>query len=104
MHTKFIHILFFASFIFFMCLTPGEGQQNYKPVELKRQDHPEVPRITAYETTKMYKEGKLILANAHESEVYAREHIPGSISLPNGKVQHMNIKLPPNMIIAFYCQ
>ncbi len=104
MHAKFLHILLIASFIFFSFLTPGEGQQNYKAVEPKRQDHPQVPRITASETTKMYKEGKLILANAHESEVYAKEHIPGSISLPNGKVQHMDIKLPPNMIIAFYCQ
>lgn len=79
------------------------GQQNYQPLKPSIHEHPEVPRITAFEAKALYDQGKLILANAHERGTYARGHIVGSFSLPNGEVQSSNIKLPTNMIIAFYC-
>jgi rhodanese-related sulfurtransferase len=50
-----------------------------------------------------YKQGKLILANAHERARFAHGHIVGSVNLPADEVQSSNIKLPTNMIIAFYC-
>jgi len=81
----------------------GYGQQNYQPIKPSLHSHPEIPRITAFEAMEFYKQGKLILANAHERGTYARGHIVGSFSLPNGEVQNKNIKLPTNFIIAFYC-
>ena len=84
-------------------VTVGYGQQNYQPIKPSIHDHPEVPRITAFEAMEFYKQGKLIFANAHERGTYARGHIVGSFSLPNGEVQNSNIKLPTNFIIAFYC-
>jgi hypothetical protein len=82
----------------------GYGQQNYQPIKPSHYEHPEVPRITAFEAMDLYKQGRLLLANAHESESFKHKHILGSISLPNGEVQNKNIKLPQNFIIAFYCE
>ena len=84
-------------------VTVSYGQFNYEHNRPYRPANPEVPRITAFEAIELYKQGKLILANAHERGTFARGHIVGSISLPNGEVQSSNIKLPTNMIIAFYC-
>jgi hypothetical protein len=81
----------------------GYGQQNYQPLKPSIHEHPEVPRITAFEAMEFYKQGKLILANAHERARFAHGHIVGSVNLPADEVQSSNIKLPTNMIIAFYC-
>jgi hypothetical protein len=84
-------------------VTVAYGQQNYQPIKPSIHGHPEVPRITAFEAMEFYKQGKLILANAHERGTYARGHIVGSFNLPNGEVQNKNISLPTNLIVAFYC-
>jgi len=64
----------------------------------------EVPRITAYEAKKLFDEGKLILANAHESGAeFEKTRLIGAISLPNGEVRNTNPQLPENVIVAFYC-
>ena len=66
--------------------------------------HPEVPRITGYEAKKLYDQGKLILANAHESGApFEKTRLIGAISMPNGEVQHTNPQLPKDLIVAFYC-
>ena len=70
----------------------------------KAPTHPEIPRISGKAARSLYQQGKLVLANAHERESYEREHLIGSISLPEGEVEHMNIKLPRNLLVAFYCQ
>jgi hypothetical protein len=101
MKFKFFIIIFSVLLI---GVVVGYGQQNYQPIKPSYHEHPEIPRMTAYEAMELYKQGKLILANAHEPEGFARKHIIGSISLPNDKSKNMNIKLPRNMIIAFYCE
>lgn len=66
--------------------------------------NPEVPRITAYEAKKLFDQGKLILANAHESGAeFEKTRLIGAISLPNGEVQSTNPPLPRDLIVAFYC-
>ena len=80
----------------------GYGQQNYKPIKPSIHEHSEVPRITTFEAMEFYKQGKLILANAHERARFAHGHIVGSLSLSNGEVQASNIKLPTNIITTFY--
>lgn len=80
----------------------GYGQENQQPIKPPHAN-PEVPRMTAFEAMEFYKQGKLILANAHEAKTFAAGHIVGSINLPNFTVQKMNVKLPNNFIIAFYC-
>lgn len=66
--------------------------------------NPEIPRITAYEAKKLYDQGKLILANAHESGAeFEKTRLIGAISMPNGEVQHTNPQLPKDLIVAFYC-
>ena len=104
MIAKMIPILSLFLFISLIFSASSEGQQNYQLPKPSRHDHPEIPRINSFEAMEIYKQGKLILANAHESDDFARKHIVGSVSLPNGKVQGMNIKLPSNFIIAFYCE
>jgi len=90
-------------FIIFLLVLGGDGNsQVAKPEE--RLDHPEVPRIHAYEAKKLFDQAKLILANAHDRDVFSRKHLMGSISLPNGEVQNMNVNLPKDQIIAFYCE
>jgi uncharacterized protein (DUF2252 family) len=71
----------------------------------KQNEHskPEVPRITAYEAKKLFDEGKVILAMAHERKHYDSKHLIGSISLPNTPALK-NVDLPKNQIIAFYCE
>ena len=105
MKFKFFVIIFS---ILLIGVVVGYGQQNYQPIKPSfhdhPHDHPEVPRITAFEAMELYKQGKLILANAHESESFKYKHILGSISLPNDKSKNMNVKLPRNIIIAFYCE
>lgn len=98
----------FKSFVIIICilligLTVSHGQVHYEHNRPYRPANPEVPRITAFEAMEFYKQGKLILANAHERGTYARGHIVGSFNLPNGEVQNKNYKLPPNLIVAFYC-
>jgi hypothetical protein len=80
MIAKMIHIFSLFLFISLICLIPSQGQQNYQPLKPSRHDHPEVPRITAFEAMEIYKQGKLILVNAHESDVFTRKHIVGSLS------------------------
>ncbi|SPP99534.1 exported hypothetical protein [Candidatus Sulfobium mesophilum] len=66
--------------------------------------NPEVPRITANEARKLFGEGKLILANAHERGAeFEKTELIGAISMPNGEVQRTNPELPENVIVAFYC-
>jgi hypothetical protein len=100
---KMIQVIAISLMMFLIGHAVGQGQPNYQPITPSQHDHPEVPRITAFEAKALYDQGKLILANAHERGTYARGHIVGSFSLPNGEVQSSNIKLPTNMIIAFYC-
>lgn len=87
--------------LFFLFGKDGNAQVA-KPGD--RLDHPEVPRINAYEAKKLFDQGKLILANAHDRDVFERKHLLGSISLPNGEVENMNVTLPKDQIIAFYCE
>jgi hypothetical protein len=100
---KMVQLISFSLIFFLIGGTAIYGQSNSQPIKPSPHHNPEVPRITAFEAMELYKQGKLILANGHESGTYARGHIVGDISLPNGKVQYMNIKLPKNFIIAFYC-
>jgi len=101
---KMIQVIAIGLIIFLIGPAAGQGQFNYQPNKPSHHEHPEVPRITALEAGAIYQQGKLILADAHEPEVFARKHIIGSISLPSGKGENMNIKLPQNFIIAFYCE
>lgn len=93
---------FFLLLVFLIGGVETGSTQIMKPGE--RLDHPEVPRISAYEAKKLFDQAKLILANAHDRDVFARKHLLGSISVPNGEVQNMNINLPKDQIIAFYCE
>lgn len=70
----------------------------------KRLDHPEVPRISALETRKLFLKGKLILANAHESGNFEKKHILGSIPIPNDQVGKVDFDIPNDVIVAFYCE
>lgn len=103
MFTKMVRIIVISLMMFLIGPAVGQGQPNYQPIRPSQHDHPEVPRITAFEAKELYNQGKLILANAHERAGYEHKHIIGSISLPNGEVQNRNIKLPTNFIFAFYC-
>lgn len=98
-HWRYIFILLI---MFFFALAEDGNTQVVKPGE--RLDHPEVPRINAYEAKKLFDQAKLILANAHDRDVFERKHLLGSISLPSGEVKNMNITLPKDQIIAFYCE
>jgi hypothetical protein len=100
---KMIQVITIGLIIFLIGPAVGQEQLNYQPITPSRHEHPEVPRITAFEAKALYEEGKLILANAHERVTYARGHILGDINLPNGEVQTSNIKLPTYFVIAFYC-
>jgi hypothetical protein len=100
---KMIQVIAISLMMFLIGPAVGQGQPNYQPITPSQHDHPEVPRITAFEAMEFYKQGKLILANAHERGTYARGHIVGSFNLPNGEVQNKNISLPTNLIVAFYC-
>lgn len=70
----------------------------------KRLDHPEVPRISASETRKLFLKGNLILANAHSSGNFERKHIIGSIPIPNDRVGVEDFSIPDDIIVAFYCE
>jgi hypothetical protein len=63
--------------------------------------HPEVPRISASETKKLFDEGKLILINTMEAENYAADHIIGALSLV--QLERQGASFPTNVILAFYC-
>lgn len=104
MTTKVGHLLGIIICILLLAQPVLAGQPKRKTPLRSQHDHPEIPRITAFSAKALFDRGKLILANAHESDGYARKHIIGSISLPNGKVQHMEIRLPRHVIIAFYCE
>lgn len=100
-----IQIFMIGFIISFMSGVVCSQQLDYQPKQSSIHHYPEVPRITAFEAKELYDQGKLILANAHNSEEFARKHIVGSISFPNDKPEFVkNIKLPPNFIIAFYCE
>lgn len=99
---KVIQIISISVLSLFFSIVVNAEQLTQSP----KQEHsyPEVPRITAYEAKKLFDQAKLILANAHERGTFNRKHIMGSISLPNGEVQNMNIDLPKDQIVAFYCE
>ena len=80
------------------------AEQLSQTTKQNEHSNPEVPRITAYEAKKLFDQGKLILANAHEPENFKSNHLLGSISLPNSESYLKNIDLPTDQIIAFYCQ
>lgn len=83
-----------------ICGLQAEGAEVNKDAPV----NPEVPRITAYEAKKLYDQGKLILANAHESGApFEKTRLIGAISMPNGEVQSTNPQLPKDLIVAFYC-
>jgi rhodanese-related sulfurtransferase len=51
----------------------------------------------------LYKQGKLILVDVAPPELFRGAHILGAISFPMEYMYKMNIALPNNLIIAFYC-
>lgn len=103
MAAKTMRLLFAGLFVMLACGLSRADDLGFQPKKSEIHVSSEVPRITAYEAKKLFDEGKLILANAHEREGYNKGHIVGSISLPNGEVQNMDIELPRDKIIAFYC-
>ena len=92
----------FISFILFF-LVAGDAGNTKAATPGEQVDHPEVPRISAFEAKKLFDQGKLILANAHAREKYNQKHILGSILLSVDEVKNMNFELPKDKIIAFYC-
>ena len=52
-------------------------------------------------TAKLFREGKLMIADARTSGEYAQAHIVGAVSLPFDKVDFMKLK-PINIPIALY--
>lgn len=98
-----IQFLLTTSIVFMMFLVVNGEESTPMGTKVRRHDHPEVPRISAYEAKKLFYEGKLLLANAHEPETFNRGHIIGSINLPGDRVQSMNVNLPRDIIVAFYC-
>lgn len=100
----FIGIVSFVFVTFVSAETSNEQLNNKIFPTTGYHQHPEVPRISAFEAKRLYDQGKLILADAGEPEYYAKRHLIGAISLPYVKVRDMNnVTLPSNFIIAFYC-
>lgn len=100
---RVIQIISISVLSLFFSIAVSAEQVTQFPKRDEMHSHPEVPRITAYEAKKLFDQGKLILAMAHERKHYDSKHLLGSISLPNtGALK--NIDLPRDQIIAFYCE
>ena len=50
------------------------------------------------------KSGKAVLVDIREADEYAREHIPGSISLPVSALDEANLKLDAGQNAIFHCK
>ena len=103
MANRAILLFFIGSIILTMYAISKAEQLNFGQKQIVLPEHPEVPRISAFEAKKLFDQGKLILVHAQEAENFKTAHLYGAIFLDIGKIQQMNIDLPHDLIIAFYC-
>jgi len=103
MLTKAFQYLFITLIVLNVSVV-ANGEQSISQNSVgDRHDYPEVPRISGYEAKKIFEQGKLLLVNAHTPETFRRGHIIGSINIPGDAVRSMNVNLPKDIIVAFYC-
>ena len=87
-------------FLFLILQTTAQSQ-----VELNRKivDHPEAPRVSAYEAYTQYKAGKGIILHAG-GEAYSRMHILGAFNVDMKDREKLLLKFPQKGIEIFtYC-
>ena len=65
--------------------------------------NPEIPRMSAHEARKLFNDGKLILVNAQEPKGQAKSMLLGAIGAPDGLINGSELRIPENLIVAFYC-
>jgi len=96
---KIVPWIFTFLLVIAICGLQAEGVE----VDNDAPANPEVPRITGYEAKKLFDQGKLILANAHQAGAeFEKTRLIGAISLPAGDLKITNPPLPENLVIAFY--
>lgn len=80
----------------------GEGG----PSGLAPADDPAYHKITAQEAKNMIDTAKVILVDVRRENEYKKEHIPGSILLPNETVDKEAFKTLPdqNAVLLVYCR
>ena len=105
MKTKYLFYLFV--WFSFTVLIPASDIRAEEPIQYgfylsSAPCHPEVPRIKSFVAKKLFDEGKLILANAMESNNFEADHLVGSISLAADNLDKWTA-LPEGVIIAIYC-
>jgi len=92
--------LFSIGVILFSFVVQSDAQN---PIEA---NHPEVPRVSAYEAYVKFKAAKAIIIHAG-GEAYAIRHIMGAFNVPEAEVTSGKIKLPKfpmtGIEIFIYC-
>ncbi len=79
---------------------PSDGETPMVATIASRAD---VPRITIQELKAKLDAGQAVVFDARRQLDYAKKHIAGSISLPQGDVAARLAELPSDKLAVFYC-
>ncbi|MFC1657038.1 hypothetical protein ACFL2P_00495 [Candidatus Moduliflexota bacterium] len=103
MNTRLMCAVAVCAFMLGLIPSPGPVEKTLAAEGKSEIPNPEIPRMSAHEARKLFNDGKLILVNAQEPEGQAKSMLLGAIGAPDGLINGSEMRIPENLIVAFYC-